>query len=246
MRRRSSLLLAMTLTATCFTVLAEAPPASAIVVCAGTGKAFVTDAAGRGMLFPVASWIQTTGTNHTVLVKIGDNNPVYNFSFGFFPPGGCFHPSPDGTVDTSKGAFFPTIVGTVKGYCGFSTGTGTFPVNGSLFAWVDIGGLGVITGHVVGIATGTANAAKGESCTHNTPAALGPGGGALSFVVNLTVVLLNCNSLPPTTETLVPTLTQIVLTHIAVAGQLVAVHVSSHIGFHTFTNQPCVPDIFLQ
>lgn len=242
MRRRISMLLAAALAVTGFVVLGPSQPASAFTVCGGTGFADIT---GGGILYPVT--INRPGKDGLEAdILIGDltTNPSYGFRFYFetpvltVPGGTCAHLDAGLTTNKTPTSGNP-VTGTVLGYCGLSSGKGTFPVNNDLFAFIGVGGILVITGHVVGLVNAVPDTLSGESCTHTGEPGTLPGAGALRFRIQGAVVLLNCNATLPTTldtETLTP---QVLLDVLTVG---VPIHLKIHLSPHIFTNSPCVPD----
>jgi hypothetical protein len=236
MRHRISLLLAAVLGASTLTLLAPAPPASAWVVCAGTGTAFVTP----GLLYPVLLGVGSppaAGKDHWIDILIGNTNTLHSFGFGF-DVGGCVHP-PGGL-----GGGFAS--GVLLGYCGHSVGTGT--VNGVLFAYVSAGGFLILTGHLVGLAYTTPTPGT-ASCLHlatNPPTAtFALPGGATTFTIwgaagvgfNCAADLTGIVTAPVSdTEVLIRLIDQDVLFQLILSE--LGVHV--HLGLHFWYNRLCV------
>lgn len=224
MRRRISLLLAAMLAGTTLMLFGPAQPASAVVVCGGTGQAIVTP----GLLYPILFGIGSPTKTHTISILIGDQfNTLHGFTFSF-APGACVH-----GANTQLGA---SAAGVLKGYCGHSAGTGTF--ENQPFTYVSAGTLLILTGHVLGLANAipvplTGSCGHAEGPTPTTTFALP--GGATVFQVQGAGVGLNCTNPLGATETLVTTLNILELSPL----QLLGVHV--YIGAHYWTMGTCVP-----
>ena len=187
MRRRIAAFLATMLAAGGLMVFANAQPANAVWICAGQGTA----ATGQPVFYP--------GLNPAT-------NPPNTFTF-LFSLGACAH-LPSGTTNKTIAA-----TGEFLGWCGLSSGLGNL-AQGDLFAWIGIGSMLVLTGHIVGLVNATPDVLAGESCVT----------GADRFLVTGFVVLLNCTSLlGPDVDTLTPSL--------PVLGSP-----------HIWINSPCVPD----
>lgn len=188
MRRRFAAFLATLLAAGTLAVLAP-QPANAIDICAGTGTAS-TDP----VFYP-----PFTGT-----LTPGNARLTFRFTFTV---GSCVHLPTAGMGKTINAG------GTFSGWCGLSSGTGMTD-NGALFAWVGLGSMLVLTGHLEGLVNATPDVVNQESCSPT-------GTGALNFLVTGGAVLLNCHGvLGPNLGTLVPN---------PLGGEL----------FHLFVNGPC-------
>ena len=203
MRRRISLLLAAMLAGTTM-LFGPAQPASSVQLCTVVGgNVTVTP----GLLWPVLlglGAIPAPGKDHAIDVLIGNQaNTIHGFTGNFGVAGTCVH------VDGSP-ALDPLVVnGSLLGFCGHSTGTGT--INGETFAYVSAGGLLILTGGVVGTATAAPVPLTG-SCWHvSTSAPFGPTttfalpGGATQFLVGGVGVGLNCSATTTVTNTLLGT-----------------------------------------
>ena len=182
MTRRIAVFLSALLAAGTLAVLAP-QPAGAIEVCAGEGTATT----GQPVFYP------TMGPT-----------PQNTFAFAF-AVGACVH-IPSGTTTKTISAS-----GEFLGYCGLSSGKG-MTGNGGLFAWIGVGSMLVLTGHVVGAVNATPDVTANESCTT----------GADKFIVTGAIELNNCTSLTTT----VPELDDL----------------ETVPGLHIWTNNPCVPD----
>lgn len=194
MKRRLSLSLVMMLAGGTLAILAPAQPAQAWMVCAGGGTAIVTP----GLKVSAGVNLPTTPFNFTPLplptqleILIGKPNVIHGFIF-LFGLGACTH---GGATFFGLGA-----TGTLKGYCDHASGTGTTFL-GQLFAYISSGTVLVLTGHIVGIGTVTANPdATTGSCIHfHNPSnhAWSLNWGATSFLVEGFAVGLNCSGLEP-------------------------------------------------
>jgi hypothetical protein len=222
MRRRISILLAAMLAGTTLMLFGPSQPANAVVVCAGQGQATVNP----GLLYPILGGITGAGKDHVVDILIGDHNITHGFSF-MFTLGACVHPPGTGTSPVAG-------AGTLKGYCGHSSGTGT--LGGQQFAYVSVGGTLILTGHVIGLANAVPAPGTG-SCAHFEPATQLPSG-ATVFLINGAGVGLNCNNALPPIEILTRVLDQVVLVTEPVTGSsLLGVHV--HLGVHESVMSPC-------
>jgi hypothetical protein len=169
MRRRLGMLIAAALLAGLFTFVPSSPVSAHPDVCAGPGVAYVAGPGGLGLYYP----------------HLGPHAMGYVFNFALVPPGTCVGPL------GPLGAHNPfNAVGTVAGYCGFSTGNGL--AAGHPFAFVGIGGLLVIGPNpapfgMYGAALATPNAFAGEGCSNATDAA---SNGANQFLIAGAVVLV--------------------------------------------------------
>jgi hypothetical protein len=226
MRRRISLLLVSVLAGTTLTLLGPTRPASAWVVCGGGGAATVAP----GLKNPWAANV-LTGAN-LVEVLIGSANVVHAFAFGL-TVGGCLHP-PAPVAGLAA-------AGVLKGYCTHAAGIGT--ANGHLFAFILVGPLVILTGHLVG-AFLAAPAPGTGSCIHlGTPFAptFGLPAGAAVFTLVGGFVALNCT---PGLQTSVPgtPFDTAVLQRLIDTDTLFSplFHVSVHVGLHFWWNQLCI------
>ena len=183
MRHRLAALLSAVLVAGALVVLAPARPASAVEVCPFQGVART----GAPVFYP----------------GLG---PAFQNTFQFvWSLGACAH-LPSGTTNKSLVA-----VGQFLGWCGLSSGQGT-TANGNLFAWIEIGGTALFTGHVVGVVNMEPDILNGESCVS----------GADGFLFTGVIVLLNCTTLiGPDFDFLQP---------VPILGEL-----------HVWFNSPCIP-----
>lgn len=233
MRRRLAALLAATLVAGALAALAPAGPASATTaVCAGNGSASVTP----GLLYPIGLPLVTLNLRTPATlgqrVIVTFNNELQSSSWSF-------------NLDTGT---CPGLMasGTLKGYCGHSTGSG-FTNTGHLLAWTSIGGLLLITNEVTGAVNAIPDPLNPDnSCLHagdvtvhtdtglttqSPPPAQQLGHGAHDFIITGGAVLAHCNaSTLPTLTTLLLTLgTVTVLDPIYhITFPLLNVHVSIH------------------
>ena len=165
MRRRLATLLSATLVTGIAAVLVPASPASAGAhVCAGVGKAILT----TGLTFPVT--VATALPGHPVHVRVQQPRTT-GFTFNLNIAGGCVNTNAPTVKSTLTGTPI-TAVGTVSGWCGLSSGTGTVTLGASsgLFAGIGIGGILVITGNVNGVVQAT-DALAGHNCNTNPGAA---------------------------------------------------------------------------
>ena len=195
MTRRIAVFLSALLAAGALAVLAP-QPAGAVEVCAGEGTA-------------------TTGSP----VFYPGQGPTSQNTFTFaFAIGACVH-VPTGTTTKTV-----TAAGVFLGWCGFSSGKG-MTGNGGLFAWIGVGSMLILTGHVVGAVNATPDIPAGESCT----AAMG---GADKFIVTGAIVLTNCSSLLP-----IVTEEPLELRRIPAEVPLIGGN-----EIHIWLNNPCVPD----
>ena len=203
MRRRISLLLATVLAGTTM-LFGPTQPASAAVVCAiGNGTVTVTP----GILYPVLLGLgAAAGKDHLIDIKIGDQgNALHAFTLGV-SVGGCVH------VDASPTLAPGAANGSLLGFCGHSTGTGT--INGETFAYVSAGTFLVLTGGAVGLASAVPTPLTG-SCGHVATGAplpptttFGLPGGATQFIVSGAGLGLNCGGTTGVSQLVtVPTLT---------------------------------------
>lgn len=242
MRRRLSLLLATVLAGGMLTFLAPPQTAGAVKVCAGTGQAFVTP----GLKGPIAVNLPATpiattlplGTQLEIL--IGKANNLHSFFFNFGGgAGGCSHP-PNSPLPTEIAA-----AGSLKGYCGHSSGTGTLS-SGELFAWVSVGGLLIITGHIVGVVNAIPDPdSTTGSCIHfHNPVqhAWSLNNGATRFLITGAVVGMNCLPglvpLVPGTPQDTEFLQRIIDT--SVLSPDGSVHWWINLGIHFYWNHLCV------
>jgi hypothetical protein len=228
MRRRLSLLLAATVAASTLVLLSPARPASAVVVCGGTGTMFVVP----GLLFPVLLGVLGGPLkDHPVDILIGDANSVRSFSL-LFVAGVCTHIRVPPTTFTFSG------FGRLKGFCGQAAGFGT--IAGQPFSFLNFGTFVLVTGHFVGIATVTPTPGTG-SCLHiETPVPTGFSlpSGTTTIQFQFLGIGLNCSNALPVSETLIRVATTLLLV------QPVGVHVDY--GIHFFTMPQCTsPDIVL-
>jgi hypothetical protein len=231
MRRRISVLLAAALAGTALVLLGPAPPSGAVVVCTGQGIVTVLP----GLLFPVLGGFTGARKDHVVDVLIGDTNIHHGFSVHLGTTGACVHAAVPPTVGPAQGA------GTLKGYCGHSSGTGT--INGQLFSWIESGTVMLLTGHVVGGGNFAPVLGTG-SCAHFEPVTPLPSG-ATEFLLTLAGVGLNCTNALPPQETLIRVIDQDVLVVEPLTGlSVLGVHV--HLGIHLWTTPICTsPDVLL-
>jgi len=202
MRRRISLLLATVLAGTTM-LFGPTQPASAAVVCAiGNGAVTVTP----GLLYPVLLGLGATAQDHFVDILIGNQTtPLHAFTLGI-SVGGCVH------VDASPTLAPGAANGSLLGFCGHSTGTGT--INGETFAYVSAGTFLVLTGGAVGLASAVPTPLTG-SCGHVATGAplpptttFGLPGGATQFIVSGAGLGLNCGGTTGVSQLVtVPTLT---------------------------------------
>ena len=185
MRRRLAMLLSATLVAGIAAVLVPASPASAGVhVCAGTGTAALT----QGLTYPVTVGaaappaVPLPPNPHPVHVTVTQQPRTTGFSFTL-GVGTCVNSN----VPTVKPPPV-TATGTVSGWCGLSSGTGSLLLGTNpRFAWIGIGGLLVITGGVAGVVNAIPNTLAGQSCNNSIA-------GANSFLVQgLVVAYDHCN-----------------------------------------------------
>jgi hypothetical protein len=238
MRRRISLLLAAVLAGGTLALLSPAPPASAWLVCGGTGNATVSP----GLLYPVllgAGTIPGAGKDHPIDILIGNTNTLHSFNFGF-NVGGCIHPP---TPGLSSGF----AAGVLLGYCGNSVGIGT--IQGQLFAWIESGGIAIATGHFVATAyiiptPGTGSCGHAATNPPTTTFAL-PGGATQFTLLGVAGVGVNCTpdlqmlipGTPSDTEILIRLVDQDIL--VAQLGlSIFGIHV--HVGVHFWWNHLCV------
>jgi hypothetical protein len=160
MKRRLGMLLVVALLTGLFTFVPSSPASAGTDVCAGVGLAGVAGPGGLGLYYP----------------HLGPNAMNYAFYFSF-AAGGC-------VLDHAPFR----AVGSVAGYCGFSTGNGLSGAAGSEhhpFAFVGIGGLLVIGPNpaplgMYGAAVAAPNALAGQGCSNTTDAGLN---GANQFLV---------------------------------------------------------------
>jgi hypothetical protein len=226
MRKRISMLVAVVLMATTM-LLGGSQPASAIGLCAGHGNGTVAP----GLLYPVLLGLTGAGKDHVIDVLVGDANVSHGFSFSFFVGASCLH------VDLSPSLPLQPAVGTLKGYCGQASGTGTLATRP--FSFVTVGTLLILTGHVVGIASMTPVPGTG-SCAHVDPLTSLPGG-AHDFLITLAAVAFNCpNSLPPS-----ELLTGVSQDTLVVQSGISLVGVHVRFGVHFWTSQVCVGSLLL-
>ena len=187
MRHRLAAFVAAVSAVSGLSVFAPARPAAAVWVCAGQGTAVT----GSPVYYP--------GLGPTPL-----NTFVFALGLGV-----CAHSS-SGTTDKTV-----TASGIFLGWCGLSSGLGNLG-QGDLFAWIGVGGMLVVTGHVVGVVNAGPDLASGESCTT----------GADRFLVVGGLVLPNCPAdLGP--------------------GSILDADVwtkTAFADFHFWTNGPCVPE----
>jgi hypothetical protein len=167
MKRRLGMLLAAALLTGLFTFVPSSPASAGPDVCGGPGLANVIGPGGLGLYYP----------------HVGPHAMNYAFNFTFTPPGGC-------ALDHVPFS----AVGTVAGYCGFSTGNGLSGAAGSEhhpFAFIGVGGLLVIGPNpapfgMTGTAVAVPNALAGQGCSNATDAGLN---GANQFLIAGAVVL---------------------------------------------------------
>ena len=190
MRRRLASLLAASLLGTALMMLAPASPANAVGVCVGAvGSATVAP----GLTYPVTA--TPTGIR-----------PAVQAGFGVVFPLGT------GTCVNTVG---PTLkglsaTGTLSGWCGHSSGTGTTNT-GEDFAYVSLGTLLVTTGELTGVVSAVPDTLAGHSCNSQN--------GAGGFIISGLAVKLTCmlgglagTTLPP----LGPLGTHTIYTHVCV------------------------------
>ena len=191
MRRRLAMLLSAALVATVIGVFAPASPASATGVCVGAlGTATVT---GGALSYPVVAGTFGVQVRQPV-------NATFNVNF----------PAATGTcVNSNTPGFLKglTAAGTVSGWCGHSSGSGS-TADGYRFAWVSAGSILVLTGGLTGIVNAIPDTLNGHSCNAAKP------GGASAFIVSGVVLKLHCNvsktkvttplPIPATLTTVVP------------------------------------------
>jgi len=207
-----------------------------VTVCAAVlGNVTVTP----GLLYPILIGIGSPGTvppglTHQIDILIGNQTQVIHTFTVSFPLPGCVHVDTSPTVGPGVGN------GTLKGYCGHSSGTGT--IGGEQFAYVSAGTFLILTGHVVGLASAIPVPLTG-SCLHaDGPTTVQPSnpfrlatGGATEFIVSGAGVGLNClNTLTPT-QTLVQPVNTLLLT------QPVGIHFG--LGVHLYTMGTCTPSL---
>lgn len=188
MRRRLSAFLVTGSAAAIFVMFAADRPASAAWVCTGEGTA----ATNSPVFYP--------GLGPTP-----DNGFVFALEFGL-----CAH---SGTGTTGKTV---TATGVFLGWCGLSSGLGTLG-QGDLFAWIGVGGILVLTGHIAGVVDALPDLVNGESCIT----------GADRFVIAGAILLPNCPA------------------DLGTPGALLDTDTSTKTFFastHFWTNGPCVPD----
>lgn len=173
MRRRLAALLSAALVAGAMSMSAPASPASAAEVCFGVGSATV---GGDGLYYPggVFGGYRVTGF-HFVLDRAGACVPSFS--------------------GASAG-------GTVQGYCGHSTGSGTAN-NTYDFVWTSAGSVLVITGELTGVAVAFPAVFAAQSC-HT---------GALAFDVHGAVYASNACLQFGLTELLTTILAGVVSVH---------------------------------
>lgn len=230
MRRRISLLLAVVLAGSTLTLFGPSQPASAMLVCGGSGTAFVTP----GLLFPVLLGVLGgPAKDHTIDILIGSPNIPHAVGW-LFAPSTCVHTAVPPTTRPLGG------FGILRGYCGHAAGTGT--LSGEPFAFVHLGTLLIFTGHFVGAGNVLLTSTTG-SCLHveaplpTNPFALPAGATTVDF--QLVGLGLNCTNALPPSETLMPlTLTSLLPT------PTVGLHVTT--GVHFYTMPQCTsPSILL-
>ena len=178
MRRRLAMLLSATLVAGIAAVLVPASPASAGVhVCGGVGGATL----GQGLTYPVT--VSTDLPPHPVHVLAIRQPRTTTFNFGFTQIGACVNTNAPTVKSTLTGTGV-TASGTVSGWCGLSSGTGTVTLGPSSgrFAWIGIGGTLVTTGAVVGVVAAIPDTLAGQSCNRELGAnQFTVAGGAVAF-----------------------------------------------------------------
>jgi hypothetical protein len=227
MRRRIAVAVAMLLAATTVVLFGPVRPASAWVVCGGTGAAAVAP----GLLYPVLLGIglpgaPAAGKDHVVDVLIGTPLVIHTFTFGF-AVGGCVHPPAVGVAPAPA-------AGVLTGYCGHSVGAGTFA--GQPFSFVSVGGVLILTGHVVGIVNAVPAPLTG-SCAHFATAPGGPfalPSGATAFVVTGGAVGFNCTNALPPTDVIVP----LAASDTLLGGPMVGLHL--YLDAHLYFTATCV------
>ena len=227
MRRRLAMLLSATLLAGIAAVLVPASPASAgIHICGGVGTAALTG----GLTYPVT--VATDLPPHPIHSYVHQARTTV---FGFnFTTGACVNSNAP-TVKSPTLGTGVTAVGTVSGWCGLSSGTGTITKSGASarFAWIGIGGTLVLTGGAIGVVQAVPDTLAGHSCNNHT--------GASQFTVAGAVVAFD-HCLPTKPKNLT-TLGAATLTSTLVTlptGTPVSRH-SVHTGLWHVWTKVCVP-----
>jgi hypothetical protein len=148
MKRRLALLLAAASIAT-VGMLAPTSPASADEdVCVGTGTATLTPTGSLGFGYPVNAGNATTTSPHVL------HPHSAGFSFTY-TAGAC-------VVKASL-----TATGSVTGYCGLSSGSGS-TTNGHSFSFNSVGTVLVLTGDLTGVTSALPDPTHSGSCTNET------------------------------------------------------------------------------
>ena len=194
MRRRLAMLLSATLVAATAAVLVPASPASAGVhVCGLAGSVFL----GQGLTYPVtvaAGLTPPLPPNPHPIHFVVQQPRTTTFGFSLNILGGCVNSNPPNVKSPTLGTSV-TADGVVSGWCGLSSGTGTLHLgNNPRFAWVDVGGVLVVTGGLTGVVHATPDTFAGDTCNSNF--------GADQFIFSgLVVAYDHCNPalkhLPP-------------------------------------------------
>ena len=173
MRRRLAMLLSATLVAGLAVILVPASPASAGVhVCGISGQASLT----TGLTYPVTAavglpWGPLPPHPHPIHITVHQPRTT-TFVFNVSIVGGCINSNPPNVKSPTFGTPI-TAFGTVSGWCGLSSGSGTITLTASnmRFAWIDVGGILVVTGGVAGVVNAMPDTLAGHSCNNSNAGA---------------------------------------------------------------------------
>jgi hypothetical protein len=177
MKRRMTMLAAVTIVSGLVTVFSPTSPAQSAIhsTCTGTGNAHLDNT----FFYPVNST--------TTAPPLSPRSANFTFHLN-----GTAAACVTGTTTTLGG---PSATGQVHGWCGLSVGSGAVTGGGS-FSWVGIGSWLSLSGQVSGLVNATPNLFTGDSCVS----------GADDFIVTGEAEIKSCSILTsqPVTISAIP------------------------------------------